>query len=745
MNLQTPSLDRRQFLGATGGLTLAFMLPAEAARRAAPAVAGGVNTWLTIGADDSITLTIGSSDMGQGSFQGLGQVLAEDLMVDPRRVRLVQGGPTMANPAPIGTAINTVGSGVTRNNFWKLRDASAIARETLVQAAMNRQGDATRANYTVADGVITHVPTGTVHSYGSVADAAALLTPPASAPLVPDAEFRSIGQPLPRQDIPAKVDGSAQYGLDVRLPGMVYAVIKHGPGFGSTLAATPAVPPGMLAVVPTTVVTASARGTETAGAVNALAVVGPNTWDTWNAAKALRPRWTAASNAAVLNNAQFMADARALAISATPYVPGGSNPPGTLYTVEGNPAGAQAAIDAAPTQLDVTYTLPYVAHACLEVLNCTVDYVAGVRCDVYAPTQSAKTALSTVMAITGMTESQVTIHTTLLGGGLGRKAEVDFIVQAVQVGMAVQRPVKLMWPREEDFTRDLYRPMALVHARAGLDAGRSIVGWTYRNISPSILSQRGTVLGATGDSQGYEASNLLPYAFGARGIEYVSHPSPIPVGFWRSVGASINTFAVESLMDELALAAGEDPYQFRRARLTDPRWLAVLDTAATAARWGTPVSRGGARGIAIGKAFNTIVAQVVEIASVTRRGIKVRKITVVVDCYLAINPASVEAQITGGVVHGLSAALWGKQTFSGGKGQTRNFDRSRMLRLQEMPQVSVILMPPPAQADRAAAIGGIGELGVPTLAPALANAHAVLTGKRQRDLPFFPAATMGDG
>ena len=217
------------------------------------------------------------------------------------------------------------------------------------------------------------------------------------------------------------------------------------------------------------------------------------------------------------------------------------------------------------------------------------------------------------------------------------------------------------------------------------------------------------------------------------------------MGYWRSVGASINTFAVESLMDELALAAGEDPYQFRRARLTDPRWLAVLDTVATAARWGTPVSGGGARGIAIGKAFNTIVAQVVEIASVSRTGIKVRKITVVVDCYLAVNPASVEAQIIGGVVHGLNAALWGKQTFTGGKAQSRNFNRSRMLRLQEMPQVNVVLMPPPAQADRAAVIGGIGELGVPTLAPALANAHAALTRKRQRDLPFFPSATMGDG
>lgn len=744
MDTPTLSMQRRSFLAGAAGLTLAFTLPAFGARRAAAMAApGAVNAWLNVAADDTITLTIGASDMGQGSFQVLGQVLAEDLMVDPARVRLVQGVPTMANPAPIGTAINTVGSGVTRNNFWKLRDASAIARETLVQAAMNRQGDASRSHYTVGDGVITHTPSGSTHSYGSLADDAGRLTPPASAPLVADADFRCIGRTVPREDIPSKVDGSAVYGLDVRLPNMVYAVIRHGPGFGSTLAATPAVPAGMIAVVPISVVAGTGRGTEVTGAVNAVAVVGPNTWDTWRAAKGLAVRWNAAPNAAQLNSSQILADARALAVSARPYDPSGSNPPGTLYTVERSAGDAAAAIDAAPTRLDVTYTLPYVSHACLEVLNCTVDYVAGVRCDVHAPTQSAKNALAMVMSMTGLSESQVHIHVTKLGGGLGRKAEQDFIAQAVQIGMVVQRPVKLMWPREEDFTRDQYRPMALVHARAGLAADKRIVGWTYRNVSPSILGQRGSVLGATGDSQGYEASQALPYAFGERLTEWVSHTSPIPVGFWRSVGASINTFAVESLIDELAKAAGEDPYQFRRARIADPRWLAVLDTAASAARWGTPVS--GARGIAIGKAFNTIVAQVVELASATRRGLKVRKITVVVDCYLPVNPGAIEAQIVGGVVHGLNAALYGKQTFKNGAGQARNFNRSRMLRLQEMPQVEVITMPAPAQLDRSVAIGGVGELGVPTLAPALANAHAALTGQRRRDLPFFPQATMGDG
>ncbi|MBI5256206.1 MAG: xanthine dehydrogenase family protein molybdopterin-binding subunit [Burkholderiales bacterium] len=739
--IDTPTLGRRQFLGAGTGLTLAFLLPGRAAE-AAPA-GTAVNTWLTIGSDERITLTIGSSDMGQGANAGLAQVLCEDLMVDPTRVQMVQGGPTLASPAPVGSAINTVGSGVTRNNFWRLRDAGAIAREMLVSAAMAQIGDASRSNYSVSNGVIHHAPSGATRSYGQVAAAAALLTPPASAPLVPDSQFRCIGKTFPRQDIPAKVDGSAIYGLDVRVPNMVYAVIRHCPSFGGTLAATPAVPAGAIAVVPTQVVAGTGRGLEAVGNTNAVAVVGTNTWDAWQAAKRLAVNWKLPANAAALNSTQFLADAQALLGSATPYAAGAANPPGTLYTVERSTADAAAAIATSAKVVEATYSLPYVAHACMEVLNCTVDYVAGTRCEVWAPTQSARGALTLVMALTGLAANQVTIHTMKLGGGLGRKAEQDFIAQAVQVGMALQRPVKLMWPREEDFAHDQYRPMALVRARAGLDANGHVAGWAYRNVSPSILGQRGVPLGATGDSQGSEGSHALPYSFGARLTEWVSHTAPVPVGFWRSVGASINTFAVESMIDELALAAGQDPFQFRRARLTNPRWIAVLEAAAQAAGWGSPSPAGTARGIAIGTAFNTIVAQVVEVSK-TSAGPRVNRVWVAVDSYLVVSPGSVEAQIVGGVVHAINATLYGRQTFVNGAAQVKNFNASRMMRLQEMPPVSVVLMPAPAAADRTVPIGGIGELGVPTFAPAMANAWARLTGTRVRTLPFYPAATMGD-
>lgn len=742
------TMDRRQFLSSTaaaGGLTLGFTLGSLAPlREAEAATANRVNSWLTVGTDNSITLAVGASDMGQGSFQGLAQILAEDLMVDPMRVELVQGSATLASPAPVGTAINTVGSSVTRNNYWRLRDAGAIARETLVQAAMNRVGDPERAHYAVGNGVIVHPSSGTALSYGDVAADASRLQPPASAPLVPDSQFKSIGRPLPRQDIPLKVDGSARYGLDTRLPGMVYAAVKHCPTFGGTLAAPPATPAGALAVVPLAVAPGTGRGTEVAGAVNAVAVVAATTWDAMQAAKRLLVSWKLPANASSLNNAQFLADAQRLALNATPYVAGGPNGAGTLYTVEASVADAKAALARPGTRVvEATYTLPYVAHACMEVLNCTVDYVPGVRCDVWAPTQVARTALALVVQMTGLPADKVTIHTTLLGGGLGRKAEVDFVGQAVQVGMALQRPVMLVWSREEDFTHDQYRPLAVVRARAGLDSNNQVTGWIYRNVSPSILGQRGSVLGPRGDSQGYESSQALPYAFGSRLTEWVSHPSPIPVGFWRSVGASINTFAVESMIDELALAAGQDPFQFRRARLTDPRWLAVLEAAAALGNWGTPPAAGTARGIAIGTAFNTIAATVVEVSGSSATSFKVRRVSVAVDAYLTVNPANVEQQIAGGLVHGLNATLYGQQTFAGGIAQRRNFSTNRMIRLQEMPPVAVTIMPSPAEADRKVPIGGIGELGVPTLAPALVNALARLTGSRARTLPLFPNATMG--
>ena len=743
----TPSrgVSRRDFLVRTaGGLTLGFMLQELSRLDVAEAATtpGAVTAWLQVGSDNSVTLTIGSSEMGQGSFSALAQILSEDLMVNYSRINTLQGSPAVA-AAVVGNSINTVGSSVVRTNFWKMRDAAAAAREMLVQAAMLTLGDTTRTNYTVVDGVIRHVPSNRTLTYGQVADTASGLQVPTGAALVPDAQFKVIGKTVPRVDIPSKVNGSAVYGIDVRLDNMVYAVIKHCPTFGGTLASIPGTPQGALAVVPTTVVAGTARGADAVGNVNAVAVVGTNTWDAWQAAKRLSVQWTLPANASQLNDAAFVAQGTTLLTGGAPYVPGGVNGPGTVYTVEGDAGSTRNAIDGSASVVEATYTLPYVAHACMEVLNCTVDYVPNVKCEVWAPTQSAKSLLTLVSNMTGLPASQVIVHTTYLGGGLGRKAELDFVSQAVQVAGQIGRPVKLMWPREEDFTHDQYRPMAVVRARAGLTAGGAVTGFAYRNVSPSILNQRGSVLGAKGDSQGYEGSNALPYNFGTRSVEWVQHPSPIPVGFWRSVGASINTFAVESMIDELAWTAKQDPYQFRYNMLTDPRWRTVLQAAADLAGWNTPLSAGRGRGIAIGTAFNSIVAQVVEISYSATSGLRIFKSSIALDCYLHVNPGQVEAQLVGGMVHGMNAALYGKQSFVDGVAQARNFRNSRMIRLNEMPTVNVTIIPNPAAADRTRTIGGVGELGVPTFAPALANAYFAATKTRLRSLPLFPTATMG--
>ncbi|MEP6533941.1 MAG: molybdopterin cofactor-binding domain-containing protein, partial [Bryobacteraceae bacterium] len=744
-SIRTQQPGRRQFLiTAAGGLGLGFFLP-EVSRVpemvASASVPGQVNTWLKIATDNTVTLTVGASEMGQGSFSALAQILAEELMVDYSKVITVQGAPSLLNPAPVGVSINTVGSSVTRTNFWKMRDAGAAAREMLVKAAMNRQGDQVRGNFTAASGVVTHTPSSAMWTYGSLADDASALPVPTSPPLTPDSQFRLIGKTQTRFDIPSKTDGSAQYGIDVRLPGMVYAIIKHGPSFGATVVGSPTL--SGYQVVPTMVAAGTGRGTETTGSVNAVAVVGSNTWDTWQAAKRLAVKWNLPANASTLNNANFIADGQSLLTTATPYAAGAANGPGTVFTVEGDAATANAAIAGGAKVIDVQFTLPYVAHATMEVLNCTVDYVAGVRCDIYAPTQSAKTVLSLAIQLTGLAESQITVHTTYLGGGLGRKAEVDFVSQAIQVAMAVKKPVKLMWPREEDFRRDQYRPMAVVHGKAALDGSGNIAGWSYRNVSPSILGQRGSVLGIKGDSQGIEGAASLPYNMGPRLTEWVMHPSPIPVGFWRSVGASLNTFCVECLIDELAAAAAQDPYQFRRSKLTDPRWIAVLDAAATLGNWTSAPASGRFRGIAIGAAFNSIVAEVVEISAVTSTSLRVNRVSCAIDCYLSVNPGQIQAQLQGGIVHGLNAALYGQQTFVNGAAQAGNFNRSRMIRIGEMPQIDVTVIPSPVLADRTANIGGVGELGVPTFAPALANALFKATGKRRYALPVFPGATMG--
>jgi isoquinoline 1-oxidoreductase beta subunit len=752
-------LSRREFLvvGGAAGLTLGFAFEhgsrkaeAQMAGIAGPPANTQVNTWLNISSSGAITLTIGSSEMGQGSFSGLAQILSEDLMVNYNTIQTVQGVPA-TGAQQIGNSIGTYGSTVTWTNYWSLRQAGAAAREMLVQAAMNIIGDQNSANYTVSNGIITYTPTGTLISYGLVANAAALLPVPANPTLIPDSQFQFIGKTVNRVDIPAKVNGTAIYGLDIRLPNMVFAVIQHAPTFGSVLSGSvPATPPGMIAVVPTQVVAGTGRGTEQTGMVNAVAVVGPNTWDTWQAALNLKIDWTTPSNASSLNNANFVSEAQSALTTNTPYSSSGPNNPPTLYTAEGNLASANSAIASAAKQFSEQYNLPYVAHNQLEPLSCTVNYVPGVSCDVYVSTQVASSVLDLANQLTGLPLNQIRVHTTWLGGGLGRRIETDFVSQAIQVAMAVGKPVMLLWPRPQNFGRDQFRPVALVQVNAGLNSSGGIVGWACTNVSPSILAQRGYPVGASGDSQAYEGTSGLPYSRGSISTQWISHPSPIPVGFWRSVGMSVNTFAVESAIDELAALAGVDPYQYRLNMSTDPRWTGVLNAVANLCNYSSGPPSGQFFGMAVTMYANSYVAMVVALSLNSSNDydgqpklFTVNSVYIALDCYLAVNPGQIQTQLVGGMVHGFNAALYGRQSFVNGVPQYGNYPQNRVIRMDEMPQVFTTLIPNPEQSTFGTNLGGVGELGVPCIAPALANAYFRASGKRIRTLPFFPNAVMG--
>ena len=755
---ESSNISRRKFLvtGGATGLTLGFAIAAGSRKAAAmggiagPPAQTQVNSWLNITNTGVITMTIGSSEMGQGSYTGLAMILAEDLMVDFTKIKTVQGVPALATQLT-GNSIVTVGSNVTWTNYWGMRNAGATAREMLVSAAMNIIGDQNRANYTVSNGVITYTPNGTLISYGLVANAAARLTPPANPPLIPDSEFRYIGKTQNRLDIPSKVNGSAIYGMDVRLPNMVYAVIQHSPAFGGVLSgAVPATPAGMIAVVPTQVEAGVGRGSEQTGMVNAIAVVGPNTWDTWQAALNLKVSWTTPANASQLNDAAYLSQAQAALTTNTPYNPSGANNPPTLYQAEGNQAAANAAIAGASKQFSAQYQLPYIAHNPLENLACAVNYVPGVSIDIYAPTQAAAFIPPLAAQITGLGMNQINVHTTQLGGALGRKFETDFVSQAIQVAVAVKQPVMLMWPREQFFGRDQYRPFSLVQVNAGLNSSGNIVGWSATNVSPSILGQHGYPVGATGDSQSTEGLTGLPYTRGAASMQWISHPSPIPAGFWRSVGMSVITFVAESAIDELAALAGQDPLQYRLNMCTDPRWAGVLNAVATLGNYAAGPAAGHFFGLAAEVYANSYAAVMVDLSltnAVDYDGqaslFTVNNVYIALDCYLAVNPGQIQQQLEGGMVHGLNAALYGHSTMVNGVVQNLNFLNNRVIRMYEMPKVSTTIIPSPAQSNPSTLIGGVGELGVPCIAPAVANAYFKASGQRIRTLPFFPNATMG--
>jgi isoquinoline 1-oxidoreductase beta subunit len=751
MTTQTSSVDgqqdntaqgatRRQFLvraAAGGGFMVGCTLPGigglgEAFAQTAPA-AYNVTAWIVVGADESITIQVPITEMGQGTMTGLAQIVADELRVAWSRIKVVHapvdaahGG---ANASPWGRF--TGGSLGIRLFSPNLQQAAANARQMLIQAAAQTWGVSASA-CTANLGTVTATTSAGAKSltYGALAPTAATVALTSNTPL--NLYPRTlVGTSPPRVDIPAKVNGSAQFGIDVFLPGMVFAAVKHCPTIGGTVGAVGSKPAGALAVVQVGAVGAS-------GAIgyrppNGVAVVAATTWDAMRAAKSLGVNWNLPADAASNDTNAITARANWLMSNGSPIVAQDVNS-GYIAAGLGSPNTAIAA----------TYQLPFLAHAALEPLNCTVRYTpssstAPARCEVWAPTQAPDGVMQTAKGLCPA-NTIVTVVNTLVGAGFGRKFEQDFIREAVQVALAYPgKPVKLTWPREEDFGYDQFRPMAMSSIQASTSPAGKITAWRNRVVTPSISVQRGGNPNAL-DGSAVDGAIDLPYALNPVLVEYVRHDTTIPVGYWRSVGMSINTFAVESAMDELAAAIGWDPIQFRLNNLSDTRMTNVLTKLKALANWGTPAGSGRAQGVAIAAGFGSYVGQVVEISvNATSGAVTVHRISAVIDCGLAVNPDAIKAQIEGAVAQAVSATLYAQQTFVNGVPQVRNYSQYRLLRLRDMPQVDVQII---ANGD---ATGGVGEPGVPCVAPAIANAHARLLGQaaRKRALPFFPGSAGG--
>jgi isoquinoline 1-oxidoreductase subunit beta len=696
--------SRRDFLKASalasGGLMLGITLTGCAKPAALGGAGGQPVAWLRIGGDDRITVLVDRSEMGQGVYTAMTQLLAEELGIDPIRVA-VEAAPVGAVyvNALLGAQI-TGGSTSVRDAWDKLRLAGAQARTMLVQAAAAHWG-VEGSTLKVQDGAVLR---GNERlTFGQLAEAAAKLPVPKDVALKDPKDFSTVGKPQKRLDAPAKVDGSAVYGIDVKLPGMLHAALRQTPTLGGSVAGLDATAaeamPGVRRVMTVT---------------NGVAVIADHYWQAKQALDAVKITWTPGPNA-TLDTVSMRSKLRAAAAR-----------PGKSVRNEGDVA---AGLKGAAKTLRAVYELPLLAHATLEPQNCTADVRAD-GADIHVNTQTQTIAQATVAQVAGLKPEQVRIHTTLLGGGFGRRLEVDYIPAAVEASKAIGKPVKLIWSREEDTTHDAYRPPAYDEVAGGLDADGKLVAWQLHITSPSITARMfPAVVENAVDPFAVEAASNYPYDVPNIAVDYNREEIGIDVGYWRSVSHALNCFVAESFMDELAHAAGKDPYAFRAGLLSkQPRYQRVLDAAAEKAGWGKAPA-GHFQGIALMEGYGSYLAQVVEV-SVKGGALKIHRITCVVDCGRMVNPNIVDQQVEGSILFGLTAALWGEVTLKGGQVQERNFDRYRLLRLPESPRIEVVLL------ESTDAPGGMGEPATALIAPALTNAIFAATGKRLRSLPI---------
>jgi isoquinoline 1-oxidoreductase subunit beta len=708
----TPS--RREFLktGAlvTGGLVIAFTVPgARRFARAEPGLADPFvpNAFLRVGTDDKVTVLLAHSEMGQGIWTTLPMLVAEELDADWSRVRVEHAPAAPPYAHPVFGMQMTGGSSTTWSEFDRYRQAGATARAMLVQAAAQRFG-VSPADCRTERGVV--IAGNKRARYGELAEAAAKLPAPKNVSLKDSKNWKLIGKPTLRLDTPEKISGRARFGMDIQFEGLLTAVVARSPVFGGKVKSFDASQAKAVSGVRSVVQVPMG-----------VAVVADHFWAAKLGRDALKTDWDLGPHAG-LDSDDLLEEYRKLAST-----------PGTIAGQAGNVTGV---LSKSSKIIEAEYAVPYLAHAPMEPLNATVR-ISPDKCEIWTGTQFQTMDQQVAARITGLKPEQVEIHTTFLGGGFGRRATPtsDFVGLAVEVAKAAGAPVKTVWTREDDVRGGYYRPAYLHKVRIGLGSDGLPTAWHHTTVGQSILA--GTPFEPMMVKNGIDSTSVEGIADSAYlksvpnfRVDLHSPKPGIPVLWWRSVGHSHNAFVMESVIDELALAAGKDPLEYRRALLKGhSRHLAALNLAAERARWGTPVPAGRGRGIAVHESFGSYVAQVAEV-SVEKGSIRVHRVVCAIDCGVAVNPEAVRAQMESGIAFGLGAALHSKLSFKDGRVQQSNFHDYQVLRLDEMPVIEVYIVPSTEK------MGGVGEPGVPPIAPAVANAVAALTGQRLRELPF---------
>lgn len=755
---EAPGMDRRTFLtrtslGVGGALVMGIELADAGIADAVGATGGSMGVYVTIGADESITLTCPGAEMGQGISTALPMILAEELMVDWTKVRMVlaSAGDGYCRPSSktaVGTSQSTGGSNSVRGYHDYLRHLGAKVRLQMLTAARTyNSGSYALSDLKVVDGVVRRVSdNGAVATYGELAPMAASVSiadSDTNIVWVTPANYRIIGTRKQRLDVPAKVNGSAVFGLDVRLTGIKYAAVRLAPKVGQTLGTVGSAPAGVTIVELTD---------DTGAKVGIAAVHARSTWDALRAVRGMSVSWVDAPYTTQMDSAALSTKfSTLLAADASTFASMLASGQAYLDDRAGNKVGdADAALAnsaVAGTVHSATYSAPYVNHVTMEPMNATavvnVDgFGTPVSCEIWAPSQTQVSATSpgardVAMGLLGLTKDQVTMHTTFLGGGFGRRLKNDYVRYAVLVANHASvrgTPVKVMWSREEDFTHDFHRPAAKVRFDAKVGTDNRIVALKARVVGGRTSNKAVTAL----STSAVDGISTALYGYANKLVQWIDDQAQVPVASWRSVGNSQNCFFIESFMDELAVAKGIDPIDFRIAHIdgsttNGARAIAVLNRVRTESGWNTAPASGRARGVALSMSFgDTVCAQVAEVSGTASTGYKVWKVTVVIDPFSIVNPTIVEQQIESAVIQGLGTAMFNAQMFSQGAPTRRNFDTYRMMKMADTPvEIRTIVI----ESDTSKK-GGIGEPGLPPIAPAVANALAKLNGTRLRDLPM---------